>query len=104
MKMCAGSARVINCVALIVYLLVCGIGLTPTFAREHISAGQAGDPTDGNGIASTNGSSYEPPSETSRLEPVRPISNRWIPELVFVLHGVVYRVDVQLLLNSWKRT
>ncbi|MDP2324476.1 MAG: hypothetical protein Q8N51_10645 [Gammaproteobacteria bacterium] len=104
MKMCARSARVINSVALIAFLMGCGLSVVPTFAREELSAGQAGDPTDGNGITSTSGSSFESASNPSHSASQKQAVNRAFPEIVFVVNGVVYRLDIQVLLSRWKRT
>lgn len=104
MKMPARSARVINCVVLTAFLMGCCFSVVPTFAREDISAGQAGDPTDGNGITSTNGSTYEPTAGSSPVVSEQRSIIRALPELVFVVNGVVYRLDIQVLLNRWKRT
>lgn len=104
MKMCTRTARVINCVALLAFLMACGLSVAPGYAREDLSAGQAGDPTDGNGITSTGGSSYGSSSSSAQQGRHQQAIDRTLPELVLVINGVVYRLDIQILLSLWKRT
>lgn len=103
MKMCTRSARVINCVALLAFLVGCGLSAAPGYARQDLSAGQAGDPTDGNGITSTSGSSHESASSSTQQVRHEQAVDRTLPELVVIINGVVYRLDIQYLLSLWKR-
>lgn len=104
MKMCARTARVINCVALTAFLLACGSSVAPAIAREDLSAGQTGDPTDGNGITSTSSSASEP-THGSLLAKSDQKAIKWpLPEIVLLVNGLIYRLDIQVFLNSWKRT
>ncbi len=104
MKMYARSARVIHCAALVAFLAGCGLGVLPAVAREEMSAGQAGDPTDGNGIASTSGSTYESANNSAQQVDDQRTGHRTHPELVLFINGAVYRLRICDLIGLWKRT
>lgn len=76
--------------------------LSPANARVEMSSGQAGDPTDGEGIAETGGSSTDPTSSSDGASAtVRRAT--WIPrEVVLYVNGVQVRIDLHLLLSKWK--
>jgi hypothetical protein len=76
--------------------------LSPVSARVDISIGQAGDPTDGEGVTDSGGSSVEPANLTrSGFDSER--FSRWIPkELVLFVNGVQYRIDLRFLMTNWK--
>lgn len=86
---------------LAVFLLVSGAG-APVWARENMSAGQAGDPTDGNGISSTGSGSQDTGDESHAASQVRSAPTIVIPDLVILVNGVAYRIDIQLLFSRWK--
>jgi hypothetical protein len=95
----------VSAMLLAVLLLVSGTSM-PAFAKENISAGQAGDPTDGNGITSTSGATSEDQGQSSATATTIQSEARrmpaWAPhELVLMVNGAVYHIDLQLLLCRW---
>jgi len=100
MKRVCNSRFAKSALLLAVVLLVSGVG-APVWGRENISAGQSGDPTDGNGISSSGGNSQESEG-TGSIANVRIASPVKAPELVLYVNGAMYRVDIHLLFGRWK--
>lgn len=95
----------VSAMLLAVLLLVGGTSM-PAFAKEDLSAGQAGDPTDGNGITSTSGATSEDQGQSSAAATIKQSGIRlaptWAPhELVLMVNGAVYHIDLQRLLCRW---
>ncbi len=99
MKRVCNTRFAMSAMLLAVFLLVTGAG-APVWARENISAGQAGDPTDGEGISSTGSATPEGDTYSSAVESTAPHSA--VPVLVLVVNGLVFHLNIQLLLSRWK--
>ena len=100
MKRVCNSRFAMSAMLLAVFLLVSGAG-APVWARENISAGQAGDPTDGNGISSTGSGTQDTADDSATASHVKNVPTTPIPDLVIFVNGVAYRIDIQLLLSRW---
>ncbi|MBK7670637.1 MAG: hypothetical protein IPJ24_04455 [bacterium] len=102
MKKRVWKTRISTGAVLLSAVLVVGGIQSPVFAREYMSAGQTGDPTDGEGVTESGGTTTNQ-STISRVEPRTDGLVRWTPrEIIVVVNGVVHRFDVQFLITKWK--
>jgi hypothetical protein len=105
MKMRVLNVRVGAGVMLLAAFLLISGAVTPVLARVDMSVGEAGDPTDGNGIESGGGSSIDnqrPSADQPSPGTTESESRIVYPEIVLVFNGVVCTFFIHRLFNWWR--